>query len=66
MTCENHEKCGFFEKHGDFDLAIFPMLVNIYCRGPLQDQCLRKQYLDETGNFPNDDIAPTGLNFANL
>ena len=63
--CENHHCCGFFERHGKKDAAIFAMLVNIYCCGPLQDECARKQILLETGCLPSDDLAPTGLNFSN-
>lgn len=65
-TCENHDKCGFFKKHGDLNLAIFPMLISVYCRGPLQDQCQRKLQKERSGILPGDDIAPTGLNFIDL
>ncbi len=61
--CENHEQCGFFEKHGDLETAIFSMLFSVYCNGPLREECARKRFLVENGQFPSDDIAPTGLNF---
>lgn len=64
--CENHEGCGFFEKHNDPDTAIFSMLISIYCNGPLRDECARKLYLEDNGEFPTDDIAPTGLNFSSI
>ena len=64
QVCENQGKCGFFEKHADFSSAIFPMLANIYCNGPLQSECIRKQHLEAKGCFPSDDIAPTGLRFS--
>lgn len=63
--CENHQHCGFFEKHGSKEAAVFAMLANIYCCGPLQDECARKRIMVETGHLPSDDLAPTGLNFSN-
>jgi len=61
--CASFEKCGFFEKYGHLDATILPMLASIYCRGPLQGECVRLRYFDDNGCFPNSDIAPTGLNF---
>ena len=62
--CGDHENCGFFEKHGGEGNVIFPMLISVYCRGPLRDECARKRFLEENGSFPSDDIGPTGLNFS--
>ena len=62
--CENQTECGFFAKHGNSETAIFPMLVSIYCRGPLRDDCMRWQFLEENGRFPSHDMAPTGLSFS--
>ena len=58
--CELLEKCGFFNKHQtDKDLACRGFITQ-YCRGPMMDQCRRKQYREAHGTPPSDDMMPNG------
>ncbi|MEA2102535.1 MAG: hypothetical protein U9P80_08175, partial [Thermodesulfobacteriota bacterium] len=56
--CELLAKCGFFKKHKDETLN--QIIVDQYCRGPKQGQCKRKEYRNEHGVPPSDDMDPAG------
>jgi hypothetical protein len=58
--CELLATCGFFKKYQNTkELACRGFLAQ-YCRGPKQDECKRKQYRQEHGKPPPDDMLPSG------
>ena len=59
-TCALLEKCGFFRKYqSSQDLACKGFIAR-YCEGSMVDDCKRKQYREEHGSAPSDDMMPNG------
>ena len=59
-NCELLDSCGFFKKYqATHDLAC-KAYIQQYCKGPKMDQCKRKEYRDQHGKPPPDDMMPTG------
>lgn len=61
--CELLTKCGFFKKHMDSHEAACKGLISLYCKGPKQDQCKRKEYRSRHGVPPTDNMLPVGTVF---
>ena len=58
--CELLPRCGFFLKYQDtLDLACRGF-VRTFCKGPKQLECSRRQYRNQHGCAPDDDMLPTG------
>ncbi len=58
--CQNLINCGFFKKHGvSKDLSCQGFILK-YCTGPKMDQCKRKEYFQQNGTMPPDDMLPNG------
>lgn len=62
MTCENLEKCPFFQKHRD-ELAPtgYQLLVENYCKGALMERCARLEYESTKGEKAPANLSPTGV-----
>lgn len=58
--CELLAKCGFFNKFGKSHDAACRGLANMYCMGPKMDECKRKQYRQQHGSPPPDNMLPGG------
>jgi hypothetical protein len=60
QECELLAKCGFFAKYqATKDLACRGF-INVYCRGDKMNECRRKQYRQQHGVAPSDDMMPNG------
>ena len=58
--CDLLSKCGFFRKYFQTkDLACKGFMA-LYCKGPKMNDCKRKQYRQQNGRPPIDDMLPTG------
>ena len=64
QECELLAKCGFFKKYQDIKDLACKGFISRYCRGPRQDECKRKQYRQEHGTPPSDDMMPSGQMMA--
>jgi hypothetical protein len=60
QTCENLDKCGFFKQHGGENDLACKWYIREYCNGSKQAECKRKQYKQENGTPPADDMLPSG------
>ncbi len=58
--CELLEKCGFFKKYQDIKKLACKGFIRQYCKGPKMNICKRKQYRQEHGVPPSDDMMPNG------
>jgi hypothetical protein len=58
--CELLEKCGFFKKYQTTKNLASKGLIEQYCEGPHMDKCKRKEYREEHGSAPSDDMMPSG------
>ena len=58
--CEMLMTCGFFRKYRATKDLVCKGIIVKYCKGPLQDQCKRKEYRMKHGSPPPDDMLPTG------
>jgi len=45
MVCEQHEKCDFFIEYQKYDERKLALegLARLYCCGPMQKNCIRKE-----------------------
>ncbi|KIX13738.1 hypothetical protein [Dethiosulfatarculus sandiegensis] len=59
-NCDLLDKCGFFQKHAKSHQAACQGLVTLYCKGPKQNECKRKEYRKKHGQPPPDDMLPGG------
>ena len=59
-NCVLLEKCGFFKKFGNNKDYTTQGFIELYCKGPKQNECVRKKYREEHGTPPSDDMMPTG------
>ncbi|WP_456325515.1 methyl-accepting chemotaxis protein [Desulfonauticus submarinus] len=60
MECELLPKCGFFKKYAGSKDSLIKGFINSYCKGPYMEECKRKQYRQEHGEPPSDDMMPNG------
>ena len=58
--CELLKTCGFFEKYEKISKVACKGLIDLYCRGPKQNECKRKEYRLATGNPPDVSMMPNG------
>ncbi len=58
--CENLVTCGFFQKHFAAREAACKGLIDLYCKGPRQAECKRKEYKKLHGTSAPDDMLPVG------
>ena len=60
MECELLDTCGFFKRYEGCDNLGCKGFIKLYCKGPRQAECKRKQYRLERGEPPPDNMLPTG------
>jgi len=60
MECELLPKCGFFKKYVGSKDSLIKGFINSYCKGPNMEECKRKQYRQQHGKPPSDDMMPNG------
>ncbi len=61
QTCALLDSCGFFKKYqSSSDLACKGFIAK-YCKGPQMSDCKRKQYREEHGSAPPDEMMPNGV-----
>lgn len=60
QECELLETCGFFKKYQATKDLVCKGFIQQYCCGPKMNECKRKQYRQEHGSPPSDDMMPTG------
>jgi len=58
--CPKLEKCPFFKKYGDSKNYMCKGFIEMYCRGPRQPECKRKDYKEAHGVPPSDNMMPNG------
>ncbi|GAB6094802.1 hypothetical protein JCM14469_10540 [Desulfatiferula olefinivorans] len=61
--CELLDSCGFFRKYMNSHEAACKGLIAMYCRGPKQAGCKRKEYRTKHGKPPVDEMLPNGAMF---
>jgi hypothetical protein len=58
--CDRLADCGFFRKYsGSRELACKSFIIT-HCKGPKQSECKRKEYIEQHGDVPPDDMMPSG------
>ncbi|SDN65679.1 Methyl-accepting chemotaxis protein [Desulfonauticus submarinus] len=60
LECELLPKCGFFKKYKGTKDALLKGFLQSYCKGPMMNECKRKQYRQQHGVPPSDDMMPNG------
>ncbi len=60
MKCELLEKCGFFKKYQVTKDLACRGFIRAYCTGNKMDECKRKEYRQQHGAPPPDDMMPNG------
>lgn len=55
--CALLEQCGFFKKYKLIKELAF---IQLYCRGPKLNECVRKKFNQRHGEQPTDDMMPDG------
>jgi len=55
--CELLAGCGFFTK---YQMARELGFIQLYCRGPKMNKCVRKIFRQKNGTSPTDDLTPCG------
>jgi hypothetical protein len=58
-SCELLDTCGFFRKYQSSLEMACRGFINSYCHGLLMDDCKRKQFREEHGEPPHDDMMPS-------
>jgi len=58
--CKHLEGCAFVTKHVEQFKPHWNEFVTYYCQGIFQDVCRRRQWYEEHGEVPDDDLMPTG------
>ncbi len=58
--CELLNTCGFFKKYQDTKSMACKGFIQMYCKGDKMDECKRKQYRQEHGKPPIDEMMPNG------
>jgi major membrane immunogen (membrane-anchored lipoprotein) len=58
--CELLENCGFFRKYQGSNEFACKAFIEQYCKGSKMNQCKRKEYRNQHGEPPSDDMLPTG------
>ncbi len=60
QECKLLANCGFFKKHQESQNLACRGFINLYCKGPKMNQCKRKEYNEQHGKAPSDDMMPSG------
>lgn len=60
QECELLANCGFFKAHQASNDLACKGFIKQYCRGPLMNQCKRKEYRQKNGVAPADNMMPNG------
>ena len=60
QECELLKTCGFFKAHSSTNDLACKGFISQYCRGPRMAECKRKQYRQEHGTPPPDNMMPNG------
>ncbi len=58
--CEKLAVCAFHERYVEVAPGTVRRLIGLYCKGPLYEECKRKQYIVSTGNDPPITLMPNG------
>jgi hypothetical protein len=60
------EKCGFFKKFKDVNKLACRGFINKYCEGSYMNQCKRKEFREQHGTTPRDDMIPNGMTYQSI
>jgi hypothetical protein len=52
--------CAFFQDNKDLEHEEVNQLIKDYCKGPSQEQCIRKIYYEIYGRQPDSRMNPKG------
>ncbi len=58
--CELFEKCGFFSRYRKTSNVACRGFIALYCKGPKLNECKRKEYMQQHGQPPEDNMLPNG------
>ena len=58
--CPNLCYCGFFRKYKTTKDPACNAFIGKYCGGPKHNECKRKEYKQENGVRPSNDMLPNG------
>jgi hypothetical protein len=58
--CPNLEKCGFVKKYGESKTLAVNGFIKMYCKSEKQNECKRKEYKQNNGTSPADEMLPNG------
>ena len=59
--CEKLAKCAFHEAYKTIAAITVQKIIEKYCTGDSSAECLRKKYIEKTGQDPPVSMMPTGL-----
>jgi len=62
--CSKLQSCPFFVKFSNLEEFRLKGFKNMYCAGPLMEQCARIKHKEVEGIKPPDELAPTGILFT--
>ncbi len=61
--CELLEQCGFFREFQNINDLACKGFIRRYCKGSEMNECKRKQYRQQNGTPPPDDMMPNGQTY---
>lgn len=60
QECELLASCGFFRKYQATKNLACKGFIAQYCQGPAMNQCKRKEFRNQNGTAPSDNMIPSG------
>jgi hypothetical protein len=62
LKCNLLDDCGFIKKYQPTEDMACRWFIQEYCRGTRMAKCKRKEYFQQRGTQPSDDMMPSGKN----
>jgi hypothetical protein len=59
-TCIRYESCGFVRKYEHSNNIDCRGFIYSYCKGNKINECARLEYITNKGEYPSDDMLPSG------
>jgi len=59
--CEKLATCAFHKKYETIVASTIKRMIDIYCTGDSSKECLRKTYIEKTGEDPPVSMMPNGI-----
>ncbi len=59
--CEKLATCAFHKKYESIAASTIKRMIDMYCTGDNSEKCLRKQFIEKTGEDPPVSMMPNGI-----